>query len=198
MAETDDGRAGPEERVRDFARSCVRAGLLTDEQLRAEVTEAIVTDLPGPTGAAEELARAWVEEARDELLSEQEGWPEATDYDRLQTAFAELETLDVVVQQGVEDHWSAKAELDRRAAAGRPVHGVAWFTPSDVWHAIDEGMLEVNLWHGSTANAAPGDELLEAALTVFDKHGIPALFDEGRIEVTARWQKRVARPVGDR
>lgn len=188
----EDGAATPEDQVRDFTRSCVRAGLLSDDQLYDEVAEAIAVELPERADAADELARAWVDEARDLLVREQDGWPEATDYDRLQTAFSELETLDVVVLQGVDDHWRAKAELDRRDAAGRPPRGVAWFTPSDVWHAIDEGMLEVNLWHGTTANAAPGDDLLDETLTVFDKHGLPAHFDEGRIEVTARWEKRIA------
>ncbi|MDQ3616795.1 MAG: hypothetical protein M3393_09270 [Actinomycetota bacterium] len=187
-----DLKIGPEERVRDFTRSCARAGLLTDDQLRAEVSEAIVAELPDRAGSADELARSLVDEAREALVGEQDGWPEATDYDRLQTAFSELETLDIVVLQGVEDHWSAKAELERRGADGRLPAGVVWFTPPDVWHAIDEGMLEVNLWHASTANAAPGDELLDDTLTVFDKHGIPAHFDEGRVEVAARWQKRIA------
>jgi hypothetical protein len=68
--------------------------------------------------------------------------------------------------------------------------GVAWFTPTDVWHAIDAGMLEVNLWHGTTANAAPGDELLEQALSAFAEAGLAAHFDEGRIEVAAHWQRR--------
>ena len=184
---------GPEERVRDFTRSCVRAGLLDEARLRAEVAEAIAAEVAARAGAAQALAREWVEEAREDLAHEQEGWPEATDYDRLQSAFNELESLGVMVLQGVDDHWSAKAELERCAAAGQLPHGIAWFTPPDVWHAIDEGMLEVNLWHGSTANVAPGDELLDAALTVFDKHGLESHFDEGRIEVAARWQRRVAR-----
>ena len=193
MSAAGPEQVSPEEHVRDFTRSCVRAGLLTDEQLRAEVAEAVTAELPDRAAEADELARVWVAEARDELARDQEGWPEATDYDRLQTAFAELETFDVVVLQGIEDHWRAKAELERKGDAGVLPAGVAWFTPSDVWHAIDEGMLEVNLWHGTTANAAPGDELLDEVLTVFDKHGIPAHFDEGRIEVTARWQRRIAR-----
>ena len=173
----------------------MRAGLLNDSQLRDEVAAAIRADLPDRAGDAEDLARNWVDGTRDQLVREQDGWPEATDYDRLQSAFAELETVDVVTLQGVDDHWSAKAELERRDSAAARPRGIAWFTGSDVWHAIDEGMLEVNLWHGTTANVASGDELLDDALTVFDKHGLPAHFDEGRIEVTARWQKRVARSV---
>ena len=178
--------------MRDFTRSCVRAGLLTDVALRDEVAQAIRAELPSRADSAGDLARAWVDEARDALVHEQDGWPEATDYDRLQTAFEELELLDVVVLQGVDDHWKAQAELKRHEADRQPPTGIAWFTPPDVWHAIDEGMLEVNLWHGSSANVAPGDSLLDDVLTAFDRHGLPAHFDEGRIEVSARWQRRVA------
>ena len=179
----------PEQHVREFTRSCVRAGLMTRDRLHAEVTEAIRAELP-EVASPEEQASAWIEEFHAELVRDQEGWPEGTDYDRLQTAFQELEMMDVAVLQGVDDHWAAKALLESRAAEGTLPRGVAWFTPSDVWHAIDEGMLEVNLWHGSTANAAPGDELLDDVLVVLEKHGFDAHFDEGRIEVTAYWQKR--------
>jgi Domain of unknown function (DUF6891) len=180
-----------EQHVREFTRACVRAGLLPADELHAEVVQAIVTELPDRADGADELADAWVGEAREALRLDQEGWPEATDYERLQTAFDELEIADIVVLQGCEDHWVAKRLLEERSAADDLPRGVAWFTPSDVWHAVDEGMLEVNLWHATTANAAPGDELLSDVLGVLEKHGLAAHFDEGRIEVDAHWHKRI-------
>ncbi len=182
-----------EQHVREFTRVCVRAGLLPADELHAEVVQAITAELPDRADRADELADGWLVEAREALRLDQEGWPEATDYERLQTAFDELEIADVVVLQGCEDHWVAKRLLDERAAAGAPPRGVAWFTPPDVWHAVDEGMLEVNLWHGTTANAAPGDELLDDVLGVLEKHGLAAHFDEGRIEVDAHWHRRITR-----
>jgi hypothetical protein len=182
-----------ERHVREFTRACVRAGLLSSEALHHEVVLAVTAELPDRSGEAEELARAWVAEAREELRVDQESWPEATDYERLQTAFEELELDDVAVLQGCEDHWAAKRVLEERSAAGSLPRGIAWFTPPDVWHAVDEGMLEVNLWHGTTANAAPGDALLDDVLGVLEKHGLEAHFDEGRIEVDAHWHKRIPR-----
>ena len=182
-----------EQHVREFARACVRAGLLDDDALRDEVEQAIEGELPDRAAESAELAGAWIDQAREELRVDQGSWPEATDYERLQSAFEELELADVEVLQGCEDHWVAKRLLDERTAAGDPPRGVAWFTPPDVWHAVDEGMLEVNLWHGTTANAAPGDALLEDVLGVLEKHGLTARFDEGRIEVDAHWHKRIAR-----
>ena len=183
-----------EDHVRDFVRAGVRAGLLQEAPLRAEVVAVIRADLPERADDAETLADSWLAQARDQLRVDQESWPEANDYERLQTAFEEIELADVVVLQGCEDHWAAKAVLEQRARDGAPAAGIVWFTPSDVWHAVDEGMLEVNLWHGSTANAAPGDALLEDVLGVMEKHGLDAHFDEGRIEVSAHWHRRLPRP----
>jgi len=177
-----------ETHARAFARSCVRAGLLGEHELYDEVALAVRSELPALAGSAEAVARDWVGEFREELAVDQAGWPAVTDHDRLQAAFAEITAAGVVVLQGCEDHWAAKALLDARSS--EVPRGIAWFTPPDVWHAIDEGMLEVNLWHGSTANAAPGDALLDDVLAVFARHDLAAHFDEGRIEVATFWQRR--------
>ena len=178
-------RRTPEEELRDYARLQVRAGLLAPEQQYDEVASAVAAEMPHTDASV--LARAWLAAARKELAAEQATWPEVTDHDRLEAAFAESAAHAVPVLQGVEDHWVAQRHLETADPAPR---GVAWFTPSDVWHAVDDGMLEVNLWHGDSANVAPGDPLLAAVLGCFDRHGLRARFDEGRIEVAARWQRR--------
>ena len=182
-----------ERQVREFARACVRSGLLDDAGLYDEVLLAIRSELPD-TADPETVARSWIHECRAELDADQRDWPETTDYDRLQAAFAELEAGGVAVLQGCEDHWAAKRLLEERAAAGAPPRGVAWFTQPDVWHAIDEGMLEVNVWHATTANVAPGDPLLEHVVGVLERHGLPAHYDEGRVEVSAHWHRRLQGP----
>ena len=180
----------PGERVRDFARVQVRGGLLDDQAVDVEIAEAAAEDL----GAEDALTYTHriLAEVRAELIREQAGWPDVTDYDRLQEVFAELARRDVVVLQGTDDHWAATRELERLDEAGRRVRGIAWFTAPDVWHAIDHGMLEVNLWHGDSANAASGDALLAEAIEVFAEHGLAAHFDEGRIEVAAFWRRRLS------
>jgi hypothetical protein len=178
-----------ERQLQDFARLQVRAGLLDERAALAEVTAAVAVELPGSD--AEALARDWLDRARRDLVAEQARWAEPTDYDRLQAVFGDLEAIGVRVLQGVDDHWTAKAELDRLGAAAQLPAGIAWFTAPDVWHAVDQGMLEVNLWHGSTANAAPGDSLLDEVLACFARHGLAAHFDEGRIEVGSFWRRRI-------
>jgi hypothetical protein len=172
-----------EQDLRSFARLQVRAGLLDPAEMRREVAEAIGAEMPGID--ADLMARAWLAAAQQALVAEQAGWPASTDHDRLLATFADLESAGLVVLQGCEDHWAAKAAIE----ASHPL-GVIWFTPGDVWHAIDHGMLEVNLWHGTTANIAPGDVLLDETIATFARHGLAAKYDEGRIEVAAFWHRR--------
>jgi hypothetical protein len=180
--------ATAEQHVREFTRACVRSGLLAPDVLYAEVRQAVSGELPDRD--PDMTARAWIDEFTAQLADDQTSWPAQTDYHRLQAAFADIEADGVVVLQGCDDHWAAKALLEQRG--DEPPRGVAWFTPPDVWHAIDEGMLEVNLWHGNTANAAPGDPLLDEVLVIFERHELPAHFDEGRIEVSAQWHRPLA------
>jgi hypothetical protein len=181
------GESLAEQHVREFVRSAVRSGLLTEQELYDEVVLAITSELSFVEDA-DALAELWIGEFRDELRADARSWPETTDYDRLQASFARLEADGIVVLQGCEDHWAAKAVLDGRRLD--PPRGIAWFTQPDVWHAIDEGMLEVNVWHASTANVAPGDEILDAVVAAFADQGLSAHFDEGRVEVGVYWQRR--------
>jgi hypothetical protein len=180
--------------LRDYTRLQVRAGLLAPVALREDVEAAISAEL-GTSADAASLAESWLAAESASLQGEQGRWDSPTDYDRLVGAFGELAGLGVVVLHAVEDHWAASFELDRLAAAGQRPAGIAWFTAPDVWHAIDHGMFELNVWHGDTANVAPGDQLLDLVLEVLGRHGLPAHFDEGRIEVAARWLRRLPAAV---
>jgi hypothetical protein len=192
----------PEEQVRGLARSCVRAGLLSTEEMHAEVVGAITTDLPERAADADELAATWLAEAHDELRADQRDWPESTDYERLQSAFAELEMLDVSVLQGCQDEASARRVLADTTSTPR---GVAWFTPADIRRAVDEGVLALHLLHGPGSEEAAsdeaaalaaadgsGDELAADVLGVLEKHGLRGRLDQGRVEVDALWQKPIA------
>lgn len=176
--------------LRDYARVLVRAGYLDRTTVVAEVAQAARED--HGLGQPETVASEIVAEVVQGVRTEQAGWPTVTDHDRLVAAFAELRTRGVLVLAYVDDHWTATGELERRDECGERAVGVVWFTRPDVWHAVLHGMLEVNLWHGDTANAAPGDALLDDVLAVLSGHGLAAHFDEGRIEVACAWQRRSA------
>lgn len=169
--------------TRAWVNDVVRSGLWSDDEVRRQVAEALATDHPE---LPEDTGDVWISDANAGWRAAAQSWSGPTDHDRLVDAFARIEALGVRVLQGVPDHWVARDAL-LVTEAGR---GIVWFTPPDVWHAIDEGMLEVNLWHADTANAAPGDELLTEVLAAFVGAGLEAHFDEGRIEVAAYWQRR--------
>lgn len=177
------------DRLRAFARVQVRSGYLDDATVRAEVVQAAREDLSRGDDA-DGMATEVIDAEIAALLSDQATWPETTDVDRLEAAFAELESQDVVVLRACDDHWDATATLTRLDEAGESAAGVLFFTHTDVWHAVDHGMLELNLWHGDTANVAVGDDLLRLVLQTLGRHGLAAVFDEGRIETTLTWQSR--------
>jgi hypothetical protein len=122
-----------------------------------------------------------------DLDADATGWPATTDPDRLDAVLAEFERLGLVVVRYTSDHHAARQALE---AATEP-RGLVFFTDTDVWHAVDFGMLELKVWHPDTANVAPGDPLLDDVLTLLNEHQLEATFDEGRIEVTLDWQRRV-------
>jgi hypothetical protein len=171
--------------LRGLARALVRSGYADRGAVSAALTEAVQEDAPSADPAV--LVPELISGAEAELADEASGWPSETDPDRLDAVLAELESLGVVVVRYCADHHEARKGLE---AAVEP-RGLVFFTDTDVWHAVDFGMLELKVWHPDTANVAPGEPLLEDVLTLLRERGLPAVFDEGRIEVTLNWQRRV-------
>ncbi|MEV5966808.1 hypothetical protein AB0L70_33880 [Kribbella sp. NPDC051952] len=171
--------------LRGLARVLVRSGYADHAAVTAALTEAVREDAPAMDASA--LVPLLIGEAVIDLDADAAGWPESTDSDRLDAVLAELEKLGVVVVRYTSDHHAAKQALE----AAEDPKGLVFFTDTDVWHAVDFGMLELKLWHPDTANVAPGEPLLEDVLTLLNESDLPAVFDEGRIEVTLSWQRRV-------
>jgi hypothetical protein len=112
-------------------------------------------------------------------------WPERTDNDSLDAALEDLRAAGYLVLEYCADHHDASAAL--RASPGAA--GIVFFTDTDVWHAITEAMLELKVWHADTSNLIEADPELVFVLEVMERAGLPARFDEGRIEVSMRWQR---------
>lgn len=182
-------KAGRIEQLRTFARCQVWSGYRSDPEVRAEVYDAALAEERDPA-RAQALTEEVLTVARRDLEVASATWPARSGFDRLQDAFVDLRAADVIVLEAVDDHWSANERLTRDRSAGHAPRGIAYFTHPDIWHAVEHGMLELNLWHGTSANVAPGDELLDLVLATLRRHGIEAIFDEGRIEATVSWQRR--------
>ncbi|MDX6279024.1 MAG: hypothetical protein QOH03_95 [Kribbellaceae bacterium] len=171
--------------LRGLARVLVRSGYADRAAVTAALTEAVQEDAPAADPAV--LVPELVDEAVAALAADSASWAEETDPDRLDAVLAELESLGVVVVRYTSDHHAARQQLE---AAADP-KGLVFFTDTDVWHAVDFNMLELKVWHPDTANVAPGESLLDDVLALLRERDLPAVFDEGRIEVTIDWQRRV-------
>lgn len=174
--------------LRGLARVLVRSGYADGARVRTVVAEAVREDAPGadPVTLTEEL----VAQAIAELRLDATTWPRRTDCDQLDDVLAELGRRGVLVLPYCQDHHDARRALEVAPGNSSDIAGVAFFTDTDVWHAVDFGMLELKVWHPDTANVAPGDLLLDDVLALLDQHELDASFDEGRIEVTLTWQRR--------
>ena len=183
-----DGLLSVDERtareLRGLARVLVRSGYADHAAITAALTEAVREDAPSVDPTA--LVPLLIGEAVMDLNEEARDWPASSDPVRLDAVLAELGRLGLVVVRYTTDHHAARQVLE---AADDP-QGLVFFTDTDVWHAVDFGMLELKLWHPDTANVAPGEPLLEDVLALLNEHGLAAVYDEGRIEVTLDWQRR--------
>ena len=171
--------------LRGLARVLVRSGYADRAAVTAALAEAVQEDAPSADPAS--LVPELVDEAVAALAADAAGWPAETDPDRLDAVLAELESLGLVVVRYCADHHEARKALESAAAP----KGLVFFTDTDVWHAVDFSMLELKVWHPDTANVAPGEPLLDDVLALLHERRLPAAFDEGRIEVTVDWQRRV-------
>lgn len=172
-----------EQQTLAWLRGVMRSGLFDEARLERELSAVIAADLPR---ADPGIARDWISREQARWIADARTWPAITDYDRLHAAFAHLEERGIRVLIGCEDHWAAQAALvDLPSDAA----GLAWFTPMDVWHAVDEPMLEMNIWSPDAINQREGAPLVEAAIEAFAREGLEAHFDEGRLEIAARWQR---------
>ena len=172
--------------LRGLARVLVRSGYADHAAITAALTEAVREDAPAMDAAA--LVPLLIGEAVMDLNEDAAAWPRVhgsgpagrrTGGIRVVSAWSWFATRRTTTRLGT-----------RLESADSP-QGLVFFTDTDVWHAVDFGMLELKLWHPDTANVAPGEPLLEDVLALLRQNDLPAVFDEGRIEVTVDWQRRV-------
>ncbi len=151
-------------------------------------------------GAAGEMEAA-VRRAADELLAEhsleQAAWPEVTDCDRLDAAFAELEARGILARQNYGQTLTSgcaaiRAEVERERAKRR-VRGFVFFHEQDTEVAVRcDG--PVLAW-GAVADEDPaGRGLAEEIMAVLRRHGLGCSWSgraDCRISIDGmRWRRR--------
>lgn len=164
-----------------------------------EIVENAVAGLEGEADARvlRPRAEAMLREALAAHAAAQGTWPERTDCDRLDAAFAALEAEGVIARQnftccgtcGSAEIWD---EIDAARAGGRPTTGYAFFHMQDTERATEGGGLYLN--YGSVEE---GDEPAVAVgrriVARLEEHGLATDWDgriEQRIGVGLEWRKR--------
>ncbi len=181
--------------VRAFVRTQVRSGYVEPSAI-PEITVDYFTGsypedlvLPAATDALEaEVAL---------LRAEEPSWPEVTDYDRLTSAFADLEGRGILAREdyaccrncGTKE---ARVELEESSAAGQAPMGFAFFHMQDTERVVEGGPLMIcfgdqdDTDSGTTKVGEQVVAALRGAGLRTDWNGSP----DSRIEVHMHWLRR--------
>jgi hypothetical protein len=127
--------------LRDFIRLQVVAGFVPIDTMVDEAVD-VFTDTTVPLASLRAAATTVAERAVAEHLAQQTAWPERTDCDRLDAAFAALESAGIVARQhfsccGACGATEIHDEMDRVAKDGSTVRGYTFFHVQDTEHAVE-------------------------------------------------------------
>jgi hypothetical protein len=186
--------------LHEFIRVQVAAGYSPMADVVDEAV-AIFADTSLPPDALRGAALRLAEQATATHLAEQASWPETTDCDRLDTAFAALDADGILARQHFSCCGSCGAneihdEIDQAIKAGQPVRGFVFFHIQDTEGAV--GGESLFLSYGSPDRdkdvaVAIGHEVVG----VLREHGLHPAWNgrhANRIGLPVTWQRRRATP----
>lgn len=161
--------------MRDRVRFDVAAGYDPGDRIAEAVAEGECVD-GVDAEELEGIARRLVREALADHYREQASWPDVTDCDRLDDAFAELERRGIVARQnfsccGTCGHSEIWGEMEQARDAGAEVWGYAFFHLQDTEAAVGGGGLYLK--YGS-AEAGDEEAVAEELVEVLTAHGLAA------------------------
>jgi hypothetical protein len=185
------------EQMRRFVRNEVRGGFTSVADIPTGAVEYLLDD-----AEAEVLrphAEQYTAEALVALSEEEKGWPQVTDCDRLDSAFARLEAAGVVARQNFSccqncGHAEMWDEVQAAAEEGRSPHGYTFYHGQDTEAAVEgHGLC---LAYGAVE---PGEEALaqvgHEVVAALRGHGLQVRWDgstDKRISVSLDWKRRRA------
>lgn len=182
--------------LRDFIRLQVAAGYSPVADLVDEAVD-VFSDTTLAPAALRQAASSIAAEAVAAHVAEQGTWPDITDCDRLDAAFAALDASGIVARQnfsccGACGITEIHDEMDRVAKDGRPVRGYTFFHVQDTEHAVDGDGLYLS--YGSVdrdkeSAVAIGHEVV----AVLREHGLHPDWNgrhANRIGLPIVWQRR--------
>lgn len=197
----DDG-----EYLQEQANALVRGGYNSLEEIEQSLRE-IVEDSTGKLSERDlhiEVRNAMVR-AVTRLQAEQESWAPLTDYDRLRTAFDQLEEEGIVARENFTCCGTCgAAEIgteieDFEAQTGRPASGYVFFHQQDTDRATEGGGLYFN--YGTALRDGTEADSLAVGQRLFDVLGSVGLMPQWdgslgqRVGLGLNWQRRWIGPT---
>jgi hypothetical protein len=182
--------------LHDFIEVQVAAGYASLDEIVDEAVEVFGDETLDPAGLRT-AARAVADRALAAHLAEQVTWPELTDCDRLDAAFAELAGAGILARQhfsccGTCGAHDIREEMEQVEKTGFTSRGFTFFHIQDTEHAVaGEGLY---LSYGARA---PDDKISIAigheVMAALEQHGLAPAWNgklAHRIALPLRWQRR--------
>jgi len=181
--------------LRDQVWRDVAGGFHDDDAILTAAHDTFVEELPGPTLRRE--ASAALRQALAEHNAAEKAWPDMTDCDRLDAAFAALEAGGVIARQnftccgscGAIEIWD---EIEEAIGEGRPAEGYAFFHMQDTEAAVEGEALYLN-YGACAAGEAAALDIGRRIAAQLDAHDLAVDWDGSwsmRIQVVLDWKKR--------
>lgn len=194
-APANDARYDPVAALRDHVARDVAAGFYDPAQILQNAEDAFSEELEPAIIRAE--AEAALKQASATLAAEQSRWPDVTDCDRLDAAFAGLEAEGIIARQnfsccgscGSYEIWD---EAQAEEARGKTVQGYAFFHMQDTESAVEGDGLYLNYGaaeEGDEAAVAIGHRIVRQ----LERNGLRTAWNGElnlRIGVALDWKKR--------
>ena len=190
--------------IADYIQYEIRAGYEEIREIPQIVAE-VFGDRLGemPSGTLRPYIEKCIQDQLHQLQLEQMSWPLITDYDRLVTSFAELESQGIVARQkftccGTCGAYEIADEMAIKMQTGEPVIGYTFFHMQDTESAVAGHDLFLN--YGSlddleASAIAVGQQIVK----VFEANGLQTKWDgdwSKRIYVVMAWQRRLQNGIG--
>ena len=178
--------------LHDFVKVQVAAGYASLDDIVDEAVEVFDGALPDPQ-ALRAAATAITEQSIAAHVRDQAQWPEMTDCDRLDAAFAELDGLGILARQ----HYSCcgtcgsndiRIELGEVTAA----RGFTFFHIQDTEHAVGGEFLYLS-YGSATADRTDAVAIGREVVDTLSRHGLRPSWDGrhvNRIGLPLTWQRR--------
>ncbi|MDT5025006.1 MAG: hypothetical protein QOE61_1432 [Micromonosporaceae bacterium] len=183
--------------LHDFIKVQVAAGYAPMGEIVDDAVEVFAADTTADANALRDAALAVADRALSAHVADQASWPETTDCDRLDAAFAELDRAGIVARQhfsccGTCGAHEIHDEMDQAEKAGTPARGYTFFHVQDTEHAVGGNLLYLSYGavnRDKTASVAVGHEVV----AMLGQHGLSPAWNgkhAHRIALPLTWQRR--------